>query len=82
SYNPEGLWTSKHQMSMNGKRDDFSLEDFRDCAKSASMKRGRAETIIGEVTDAVRDWPAFAASADVAPEWQEAIQRNLRLDIT
>ena len=27
---------------MNGKREDFTLEDFNACAKAASMKRGRA----------------------------------------
>ncbi len=81
SYNPEGQWTSSHQMSMNGKRDGFTLEDFRDCAKAASMKRGRAETIITEVTDAVRRWPEFAASADVVPAWRQSIRQNLRLDI-
>ena len=81
SYNPEGSWTSKHQMSMNGKRDDFTVEDFRDCAKSASMKRGRAETIISEVTDALRRWPEFAASADVLPAWRETVQQSLRLHI-
>ena len=81
SFNPDGLWTSKHQMTMNGKRDGFSLEDFRDCAKSASMKRGRAETIISEVTDAVRQWSDFATTADVVPAWQQMVQQNLRLDI-
>src|SRR6267378_1897221 len=46
SYNPTGDWTATHQMTMNGKRDGFTLADFRACAKSAVMKRGRAESII------------------------------------
>lgn len=50
SRNPAGTWTAPHQMSMHGKRDGFTLDDFRACAKSASMKRGRAETILREVT--------------------------------
>ncbi|HIZ51540.1 MAG TPA: HipA domain-containing protein [Candidatus Pseudomonas excrementavium] len=29
SYNPQGMWTGSHQMSMNGKRDGFMLEDFK-----------------------------------------------------
>jgi hypothetical protein len=49
SYNPTGSWTAPHQMSVNGKQDGFSLEDFERCAKSALMKRGRATTIIEEV---------------------------------
>ena len=29
SYNPSGAWTARHQMTLNGKRDDFDLEDFK-----------------------------------------------------
>lgn len=36
-------------MMLNGKRDNFTLDDFRECAKTVSMKRGRAETIAREV---------------------------------
>ena len=81
SYNPDGIWTSRHQMSMNGKRDDFTLEDFRACAKGASMKRGRAETILAEVTAAVTRWPEFAAEAEVMDSWREQIAASLRLDL-
>ena len=35
SYNPSGSWTATHQMTMNGKRDGFTLADFRACARSA-----------------------------------------------
>jgi serine/threonine-protein kinase HipA len=81
SYNPSGQWTSQHQMSMNGKRDGFELEDFVACAKSASMKRGRAATIVEEVTDVVRRWPAFAAEAGVDPSWARQIEASLRLQM-
>ena len=53
SYNPSGAWTSTHQMSLNGKRDEFDLEDFKACAKGASMKRGRATEILQQVQNAV-----------------------------
>ncbi|WP_326526681.1 HipA domain-containing protein [Dokdonella sp.] len=79
SYNPDGLWTATHQMSMNGKRDDFALEDFRTCAKFASMKRGRAETILDDVIAAVKRWPDFAEQAKVEVKWQKAIASSLRL---
>jgi serine/threonine-protein kinase HipA len=29
SFNPAGAWTASHQMTMNGKQDDFTLDDFR-----------------------------------------------------
>ena len=81
SYNPSGDWTAQHQMSINGKRDGFTMEDFRACAKSALMKRGRAETIVEEVRAAVAQWPDYAAKARVAESWREQIQRNLRLTL-
>ena len=81
SYNPSGSWTSSHQMTINGKRDGFALADFRECAKSAMMKRGRATTIFGEVREAVQRWPEFAEQAKVAPEWRRQIQRNHRLTL-
>lgn len=81
SYNPTGAWTASHQMTMNGKRDQFTMADFRACARSASMKRGRAESIIDEVRAAVVKWPDYAQTAEVMDAWREQIQQNLRLDL-
>lgn len=81
SYNPNGSWTSTHQMTLNGKRDHFTLADFQACAKAALMKRGRAEDIVQEVSAAVQHWPSFAAEARVAEPWQTQIQQTHRLSI-
>lgn len=81
SYNAAGAWTSRHQMTLNGKRDGFVLEDFKACAASASMKRGRAEAIIKEVTDIVIRWRDFADDAAVDAQWRDQIQGHLRLGI-
>lgn len=80
SYNPSGAWTSRHQMTLNGKRDDFVMEDFLGCAKSASMKRGRAETIIAEVRQVISRWRDYADAAGVATPWRDRIQKTLRLE--
>ncbi len=82
SYNPSGSWTATHQMTLNGKRDGFTLEDFEACAKSSLMKRGRAKTIMYEVQAAVRRWPEFAAEAQLADEWRDSIQGTYRLSLT
>ena len=52
-------------MSLNGKRDGFTLDDLPACAKSAVMKRGRAETIVKEVTEVVANWREFANKVGV-----------------
>jgi serine/threonine-protein kinase HipA len=79
SYNPSGSWTATHQMTLNGKRDGFTLEDFEACAKAALMKRGRAARIIDEVHTAVKRWPEFAAQARLADDWRDRIQDTHRL---
>lgn len=79
SFNPSGAWTASHQMTMNGKRDHFTLEDFNACARTASMKRGRAAKILAEVQATVAQWPSFAESAGVPEGVREKIQCTLNL---
>ena len=79
SYNPSGTWTATHQMTLNGKREGFSLSDFRAAAQSATMKRGRAEEIVREVTEVVERWPEFADEARLEPDVRDKIQKAHRL---
>jgi serine/threonine-protein kinase HipA len=69
-------------MSMNGKREEFAMGDFQACAKTALMKRGRADTIVDEVRSAVQKWPEYAAEAGVAEPWQETIRQTHRLEFS
>jgi serine/threonine-protein kinase HipA len=80
SFNPAGAWTASHQMTMNGKRDEFKLEDFNACAKTASMKRGRAAKIVAEVQATVSKWKSFAEQAGVPEVVREKIQHTLNLE--
>ncbi len=73
SYNPSGRWTAVHQMSMNGKRTNFTADDFAVCAKAAMLKRGRHTTILNEVRTAVHRWPEFASAAGVDEATMERI---------
>jgi len=79
SFQPGGKWTSRHQMTINGKQDGFQMADFEACARSASMKRGRAGTIVGEVRRVVRRWRDYGEQAGVDPAQREKIQNALRL---
>ncbi len=79
SFNPSGEWTASHQMTVNGKRDNFTMEDFKACAKVASMKRGRAETIVNEVLETVSRWRDYADEAGVPTPRRDQIQHALRL---
>ncbi len=79
SFNPDGLWTNRHQMSLNQKRDDFRIADLRACAAAASLRRGFADQALEEVLAAVQNWPQYAAKADVDPAAADQIGASHRL---
>lgn len=81
AYNPGGEWTAHHQMSLAAKRDGFTMEDLKVVAKTASMKRGRAEAITREVIKAVSAWRAFAQLAQVPAAIAEQIGNAHRTDL-
>jgi len=80
AYNPTGRWNGQHQMSMNGKREGFTLEDFDACAATALLNRSRARKILRDVRAAVVEWPRFADEAGVGADWRRSIDPSLRMD--
>jgi serine/threonine-protein kinase HipA len=79
AHNPQGAWTARHQMSINGKTEGFSHEDFRACAEVAGLKRGADSEILAEITAVAAEWPRYARAADVSEKQREQIMRALRL---
>lgn len=69
AYNPDGVWTGTHQMSLNGKRDGITDDDLLACARHMSLRAPKARSIVSEVREAVNAWMTFAEAADV-PEDQ------------
>lgn len=74
AYNPDGLWTSRHQMSINGKRDGFVLDDLVALAATGGIKKARAHGIVEEVDTAVDRWSEFAADASIPEVSMEKIR--------
>src|SRR5690606_11079533 len=68
SYNPTGAWTSRHQMSIHGKRDRFAVDHLLALADSAAIKPARAKAMLEEIDTTVGRWQEFAAEASVPPE--------------
>jgi len=79
AYNPAGLWTSRHQMTINGKTDGFTREDFKATAQVAGLKRGSSEAILTAVMDTVKEWPRYAKTAGVLSSQRDKITETLRL---
>ena len=79
SYNPQGAWTAQHQMSVNGKRDGFTLDDLHTCARVASIKRPAADAVIADVRTALKGWIGYAEQAGVSSAWSAEIERKFRV---
>lgn len=77
SYMPGNFWVDSHQMSVNGKRDNFVLEDLLSVA--SQIKGLKARQIIREVREAVVQWPVIAAKVGVSPTMIDAITKTHRL---
>ena len=77
AYSPSGKWTSRHQLSLNNKRNDFTYEDLLSVAKSMNIRKGKE--IVEEVMAAVSQWERYAREANVEKEHIEQIAANLRL---
>jgi serine/threonine-protein kinase HipA len=82
AYNPAGAWTAKHQMTVNGKAEGFTLSDFRACAAVAGLKRGRDAEILAEVVAVVKNWPRYADKVGVNGKRRDHITRTLQLRFT
>jgi serine/threonine-protein kinase HipA len=80
SYQPSGKWTSNHQMTVNGKRDNFTMEDFLESGKAALLKRGQAKRILNEIRQVVSRWRDYADEVGVNPDQRDKIQKTLRLE--
>ena len=81
AYNPNGAWTSGHQMSVNGKKTDIGLADLLAAGKVAGLDERTARSIVSEVRDAVAAWTRFAAEAEVKDEFVTKIGKVLSKEI-
>jgi len=81
AWNPDGAWTSRHQMSINGKRDRFERQDLIVLAEQAGIKRGKANDMVNQVVKTFRSWPDFAEEAGVEGSQIKAIRSSLRTNL-
>jgi serine/threonine-protein kinase HipA len=77
AYNPQGNWTSKHQMSINNKWDEITRADLIATAKNMNIKR--PELIIEQVIDSVNLWYKFAKEYDIPNDTIKQIGNTLQL---
>lgn len=76
SYNPDGGWTSQHQMSINGKFDGITRNDLLEIAKRNNIKE--AAEIIDQISTIASGWDSIARECDVPGEMIMAIKKLFR----
>lgn len=76
AFNPQGRWTQRHQMSINGKYDQISSNDL--CAVGDTQGVPAYKSIIKEITSSVKRWATFADEAKVNPETRERIASEMK----
>lgn len=78
SYKKGSPWVDSHQLSINGKRDNFVLDDLLSVAALIGNFRD-AKKIIQQVVDVVEQWSIYAEQAGVFTPLQQEVKKNLRL---
>ena len=79
AYNPTNQWVSKHALSINFKREHFTMDDFMSVAHLINCRK--PETIIAKVKETVSHWSDFAAQAHVEDDLYRMIQESILIDV-
>lgn len=66
TYSNGSGWTSKHQMSINGKTRDIQLDDLLAVARFADIGKAKAKNMIKKVVETVSNWPHYANESGLA----------------
>ena len=80
AYNPHGMWTGTHQMTVNGKRDAITMQDLLSTARNMGVKNAEAERIISEVRESQAGWLQFAEKAGLQESTAMKIQKAFITD--
>ncbi len=80
SYKPGSHWVDSHWMKLNGKRDNFTREDFYSFEKlSPLFSKRKIDRVIEEIKEHVSKWNHLATEFSVPKSLVKPIGRNLRI---
>lgn len=79
AYNPNGGWTSQHQMSINGKFDNITRQDLLEFAKRNNIKE--SAEIIDQITETAARWYLIAKDCGVPQPMVDVIKAEMKLQL-
>jgi serine/threonine-protein kinase HipA len=71
AFNPANKWLARHQMTINGKREDITRDDLLSVGKQMNIKKGKE--IIDRVRSVIDRWSDYAANAGIPPKQVKSI---------
>lgn len=75
AFDPNNFWLRRHQMSVNGKLEDFRLEDLLECGRHMNLTNRKMMEIVEEVEGALERWSEFAEAAGVPEREMGEVER-------
>ena len=72
-------FTRFHQLSINGKRSNFKLEDLKQLAQFARLPRNREKIVLEKTIDAFSKWHQTARKLEIPKKLQKHVLSTLRL---
>jgi serine/threonine-protein kinase HipA len=79
SYKKDSPWVNSHQMSLNGKRDNFHADEFKQVASLIGNFGRESKQIVGHVLEVVKEWSNYAAQANVSEGLANEVAEHLRV---
>lgn len=81
AYNPNGLWTSGHQMTVNGKRRNITEADFESCRRIGNLSSREERSIIQDTKTALSKWETIARDNGLSDERVNGISNLLKVNL-
>ncbi len=80
SYDPSGKWTSVHQIKLNGKQDDFALEDIIAFGKYCNLSEKKSFEVLNKTIKVFKEFNKLAEEYNIEEDLKNTILENLRID--
>lgn len=79
AYEPGHRWVSRHALSIQGKREDFTRKDLLAIGESIKTRKIDPAEIIDEISETVSQWKSYARETGVQAKLREGIGKMLNL---
>ena len=79
AHNPNGIYTSKHQMTINGKSAGITRNDLIESAKTMKINIKSANLIIDQVRTAIDKWSEIASNLGIEASIIDKIKKDFVL---